>query len=118
MSAFPVTIFHNPACGTSRNVLEMIREAGHEPTVVEYLKAGWTPEGLKALLDEAGLKPREALRTRGDLASELGLLKDGVAESAILEAMIEHPALVERPLVKTPKGAVLARPKERVLHIL
>jgi arsenate reductase len=118
MSAFPVTIFHNPNCGTSRNVLEIIREAGHEPEVVEYLKAGWTPSALKALLDEAGLTPREALRTKGELVAELGLLKDGVGEAAILEAMIEHPALVERPLVKTPKGAVLARPKERVLHIL
>ena len=118
MSDFPVTIFHNPACGTSRNVLEMIREAGHEPTVVEYLKAGWTPDQLKTLLSEAGLTAHQALRTRGELAGELGLLKDGVAEQAILEAMIEHPVLVERPLVRTPKGTVLARPKERVLHIL
>jgi len=115
---FPVTVFHNPACGTSRNVLEMVRAAGHEPEVVEYLKTGWDAAALSALLREAGLTPREAMRTKGDLAGELGLLKAGVSDEAILAAMIEHPILVERPLVKTPKGVVLARPKEKVLDIL
>jgi arsenate reductase (glutaredoxin) len=113
-----VTIFHNPNCGTSRNVLQMIRDAGHEPEVVQYLKTGWTAEGLKALLAEAGLTPREAMRTKGDAAEGLGLLNDGVSDATILSAMVEHPALVERPFVRTRKGTVLARPKEKVLEVL
>lgn len=113
-----ITIFHNPNCGTSRNVLQMIRDTGVEPDVVEYLKTGWTAEGLKALLNEAGLTPREAMRTRGDLAEGLGLLNEGTSDATILAAMIEHPVLVERPFVRTPKGTVLARPKEKVLDVL
>lgn len=113
-----VTIFHNPNCGTSRNVLQMIRDAGHEPEVIHYVDTGWAVEGLTALLSAAGLTPREAMRTRGDLAGELGLLEPGVSDDAILEAMIAHPVLVERPLVRTDKGVVLARPKEKVLEIL
>ncbi|GAA0617023.1 arsenate reductase (glutaredoxin) [Brevundimonas kwangchunensis] len=113
-----VTIFHNPNCGASRNVLQMIRDAGHEPEVVQYLTTGWTAEGLKALLDAAGLTPREAMRTKGDLAGELGLLDPAVSDDAILKAMVEHPVLVERPLVRTDKGVVLARPKEKVLEVL
>lgn len=113
-----VTIFHNPNCGTSRNVLQMIRDAGHEPEVVEYLKSGWTADGLRGLLDAAGLTPREAMRTRGDVAAEAGLLEPGVSDAAILEAMIANPVLVERPFVRARKGVVLARPKERVLEIL
>src|SRR5690606_37223492 len=115
---FPVTVFHNPACGTSRNVLEMVRAAGHEPEVVEYLKTGWDAEGLAALLKEAGLTPREAMRTKGALAGELGLLDAGVGDEAVLAAMVEHPILVERPIVRTPRGTVLARPKEKVLEVL
>ena len=114
----PVTIFHNPACGTSRSVLQMIRDAGHEPEVVEYLKDGWTKDGLTALFAAAGLTPREALRTKADLASELGLLDPATPDARILAAMLDHPILVERPLVRTEKGVVLARPKERVLDIL
>lgn len=113
-----ITIFHNPNCGTSRNVLQMIRDAGHEPEVVQYLKTGWTAEGLKALLDAAGLTPREAMRTKGELAEGLGLLNAGTSDETILAAMVEHPVLVERPLVRTPKGTVLARPKEKVLDVL
>jgi len=113
-----ITIFHNPNCGTSRNALQMIRDTGVEPEVVEYLKVGWTAEGLTTLLAEAGLTPREAMRTRGDLAEGLGLLEDGVSDATVLAAMVEHPALVERPLVRSPKGTVLARPKERVLEVL
>lgn len=113
-----ITIFHNPNCGTSRNVLQMIRDTGVEPEVVPYLKTGWTAEGLRALLDAAGLTPREAMRTRGDLAEGLGLLNDGTSDATILAAMVEHPVLVERPFVRTPKGTVLARPKERVLEVL
>lgn len=113
-----VTIFHNPNCSTSRNVLQMIRDTGVEPEVVQYLKTGWTVGGLKTLLAEAGLTPPQAMRTRGELAGELGLLEDGVSDATILAAMVEHPVLVERPLVRTPKGVVLARPKERVLEVL
>ena len=118
MSDFPVTVFHNPACGTSRNVLEMVRAAGHEPEVVEYLKAGWDAAQLRALFDEAGLTPREAMRERGSPAEELGLLEAGAADEAILAAMVEHPVLVNRPIVKTPKGAALCRPKEKVFDLL
>lgn len=113
-----VTLFHNPNCGTSRNVLQMIHDAGETPEVVEYLKTGWTAEGLRALLAEAGLTPREALRTRGELVETLGLLAAGVPDDAILAAMLEHPVLVERPFVRTPRGTVLARPKEKVLEVL
>jgi len=118
MTDFPVTVFHNPACGTSRNVLEMARAAGREPRVVEYLKTGWTAEQLRDLFAEAGLTPRQALRTKGDLARELGLLEEGVADEAVLAAMVEHPVLVERPFVRTPKGTVLARPKEKAFEVL
>jgi arsenate reductase len=113
-----VTIFHNPNCGTSRNALAMIRAAGYEPEVVEYLKAGWTRERLADLLARAGLTPRAELRTKGDLAQDLGLLKDGVSDDAVLQAMLEHPVLVERPLVVGPKGVVLARPAEKVFDVL
>jgi arsenate reductase (glutaredoxin) len=95
-----------------------IRDAGHEPEVVEYLKSGWTTDGLKGLLDAAGLTPREAMRTRGEVAAEAGLLEPRLSGAAILEAMIANPALVERPLVRTRKGVVLARPKDKVLEIL
>jgi arsenate reductase len=113
-----VTIFHNPNCGTSRNTLAMIKAAGYEPEVVEYVKAGWTAEGLKALFAKAGVTPRQAMRTKGSLAEELGLLKDGVSDEAILAAMVEHPILVERPFVVGPKGAVLCRPSEKVFGVL
>ena len=118
MSHFPVTVWHNPACGTSRNVLAMVREAGHEPRVVEYLKAGWDRAELEALLKRAGLTPRQALRTRGSPAEELGLLEPGVSDERILDAMVEHPVLVERPLVATPKGVRLARPAETAREVL
>ena len=118
MSDFPVTVFHNPACGTSRNVLEMVRAAGHEPEVIEYLKAGWTADQLRALFAEAGLTPREAMREKGSPAAELGLLDAGVSDEAILGAMAEHPILVNRPIVKTPGGAALCRPSEKVFDLL
>lgn len=113
-----VTIFHNPNCSTSRAVLEMIRNAGHTPEVVDYVKVGWTADGLTALLADAGLSPREALRTRGDLAAELGLLDEGVSDATLLRAMVDYPVLVERPFVRRGDRAVLARPKERVLDLL
>ncbi|WP_420471257.1 arsenate reductase (glutaredoxin) [Brevundimonas sp. FT23042] len=113
-----ITIFHNPNCGTSRNVLQMIRDTGVEPEVVEYLKTGWTADQLTGLFAAAGLTPREAMRTRGDLAEGLGLLNEGTSDATILSAMVEHPVLVERPFVRTPRGTVLARPKETVLEVL
>ncbi|MDR3510182.1 MAG: arsenate reductase (glutaredoxin) [Caulobacteraceae bacterium] len=115
---FPITIFHNPACGTSRNALAMIRAAGYEPTVVEYLKAGWARPLLDDLLARTGAKPRDLLREKGTPAAELGLLANGVSDEAILSAMIEHPILVNRPIVITPKGAALCRPSERVFDLL
>ena len=116
MTDFPVTVFHNPACGTSRNVLGMVEAAGYRPEVVEYLKTGWDAGQLRSLFERAGLTPREALRAKEPLASELGLLEAG--EEAILSAMAEHPVLVNRPIVSTPKGAALCRPSERVLELL
>jgi arsenate reductase len=115
---FPVTVYHNPNCGTSRNVLEMVRSAGHEPQVVEYLKAGWTREHLQDLLGRMGVGPRDVLRARGTPAQELGLLEAGVGDERILDAMVQHPILVERPIVVTPKGARLCRPKETVSELL
>jgi len=116
--AFPVTVFHNPACGTSRNVLAMVEAAGYRPEVVEYLQVGWTVDHLAALFAEAGLTPREALRDKEAVASELGLLDPAAPDAAILIAMVEHPVLVNRPIVRTPKGAALCRPSERVFDLL
>ena len=118
MGNFPVTIYHNPACGTSRNTLALIRDAGHEPTVVEYLKVGWTRSGLKAILKQMGARPRDILRVRGTPAAELGLTDPVADDEAILTAMLAQPILVERPIVTTPNGAVLARPAERVIALL
>ncbi len=118
MGDFPVTVFHNPACGTSRKVLAAVREAGHEPEVVEYLKAGWTEDKLRLLFAAAGLTPREALRVKGTRAEELGLTAPEATDEQILQAMLADPILVDRPIVRTPKGAILARPSERVREIL
>jgi arsenate reductase len=115
---FPVTIFHNPNCGTSRNVVAMVREAGLDPTVVEYLKAGWTREQLLDLLAQAGASPRDWLRDKGTPAAELGLLEPGVTDEAVLNAMVGHPILVNRPILVTPKGVGLCRPSERALDLL
>ena len=113
-----VTIFHNPACTTSRKALAAIRDSGVEPEVVEYLKTGWTVPQLKRLLAAMGKTPRDILRVRGTPADELGLTKPGASDEAILKAMTEHPVLVERPIVVTPKGAVLARPLEALIPLL
>ncbi|PZO52648.1 MAG: arsenate reductase (glutaredoxin) [Alphaproteobacteria bacterium] len=112
------TIYHNPKCSTSRQVLEMIEAAGYKPEVIEYLKAGWTKKQLKDLFAAAGLTPRQALRARAAEAEELGLLDGKVSDAKLLDAMIEYPVLVERPFVVTAKGALLARPKEKVRDIL
>ena len=116
--SFPVTIFHNPACGTSRNVVAFVQAAGHEPNVVEYLKAGWTADQLRDLSQRSGQSLRQLLRENGTPAEELGLLKDGVSEDSLLSAMIAHPILVNRPIVVTPKGVALCRPSEQVHALL
>jgi len=113
-----VTIFHNPACGTSRNTLAAIRESGVEPTVVEYLKAGWTKPQLTALLARMGKSPRDILRVRGTPAEDLGLTDPAASDTAILDAMVAHPILVERPIVESTKGAALCRPSAKVFDLL
>jgi arsenate reductase len=118
MSDFPVTVFHNPACGTSRNVLAAVRQTGREPEVVEYLITGWTEGRLRDLLARMGQGPRDILRDRGTPAAELGLLDPGVSDEAMIAAMVAHPILVNRPIVETPKGVILARPSERVFEVL
>ena len=110
-----VTIYHNPKCTTSCNVLAMIEETGAKPKVVEYLKAGWTKPQLKALFSAAGLTPREAMRKKA--AEDLGISEKATA-AQILDAMVENPVLVERPFVETSKGVRLCRPKDRVREIL
>ena len=116
--AFPIAIFHNPACGTSRNTLAMIRAAGYEPAVVEYLQAGWTRAQLEHLLAEMNAKPRDILREKGTPAAELGLLDPQANDDSLLDAMVIHPILVNRPIVVTPKGVKLCRPSELVLNLL
>jgi len=115
---FRVVMHHNPACGTSRNVLAIIEAAGYAPTVIEYLKTGWTRPQLLGLFAAAGLTPRAALRTTKSPAEELGLLASDVADESIIDAMVEHPVLVNRPIVCTPKGVRLCRPSELVLDLL
>ncbi len=113
-----VTIYHNPACGTSRNTLALLREKGVEPNVVEYLKAGWTKEQLQDLLKRMDVTAHEILRARGTNAEELGLTDPNVSDEAIIAAMIIEPILVNRPIVVTPKGAALCRPAELALGLL
>lgn len=114
----PIVIYHNPQCGTSRNVLAMIRAAGYEPRVVQYLETGWTRAVLDGLLRAMRLRPRQVLREKGTPASELGLLDPTASDDAILDAMIKYPILVNRPIVVTPKGVKLCRPSEVVLTLL
>ena len=113
-----VVIHHNPACGTSRNVLEIIRASGVEPVVIDYLNTGWTRPQLLALFAAADLTPRTALRTSKSPAKELGLLDPAVPDDVLLDHMLEHPVLVNRPIVCTPKGVKLCRPSEAVLDLL
>lgn len=115
---FPVTIYHNPKCSTSRQVLEMIEAAGHAPEVVEYLKAGWSKPQLRKLFAEAGISARQALRANAPEADALGLLDEKASEAKLLDAMVQHPVLVNRPIVVTPKGTRLCRPKESVHEVL
>lgn len=113
-----IVIHHNPDCGTSRNVLSIIRSAGVDPIVINYLDTGWTRPQLQGLFATAGLTPRMALRTRRSPAEELGLLDAEVEDEVILEAMLVHPVLVERPIVCSPRGVRLCRPSEQVLDLL
>lgn len=112
------TIHHNPACGTSRKTLEILRESGAEISVNEYLKTPPDREELKRLYERAGISPREGLRAKEPLAQELGLSDPDVDDDAILDAMIEHPVLINRPLVETEKGVRLCRPQDKVREIL
>jgi arsenate reductase len=115
---FPITIYHNPDCGTSRNALAMIRAAGYEPKVVEYLKIGWSRRLIEELLAAMAARPRDLLREKGTPAAELGLLDPTANDDLILAMMVEHPILVNRPIVVTPKGTKLSRPSEVVLSLL
>ena len=111
-------IHHNPECGTSRNVLEIIRATGTEPVVIEYLQTGWTRPQLLALFAAANLTPRAALRVSKSPAEALGLTDPAVTDDALLDAMLAHPVLVNRPIVCSPKGVALCRPSESVLPLL
>ncbi|MEN0075396.1 MAG: arsenate reductase (glutaredoxin) [Paracraurococcus sp.] len=113
-----VTIWHNPSCGTSRATLAMIRAAGIEPRIIPYLQSPPDRETLRATIAAAGLTVREALRAKERLAAELGLEEPGVEESALLEAMLAHPVLINRPFVIAPGGTRLCRPAERLREIL
>ncbi|MBK3403051.1 arsenate reductase (glutaredoxin) [Methylorubrum populi] len=113
-----VVIYHNPACGTSRNTLAMIRNAGVEPHVVEYLKTPPNRALLKQLLARAGLTVREALREKGTPYAELGLGDPALGDEHLLDAVEAHPVLLNRPLVVSPKGVRLCRPSEAVLDLL
>ena len=113
-----VTIYHNPSCGTSRGALALLREKGLEPTVVEYLKAGWTRPLLEELLVRLGQRPHDILRINGTDAVALGLTDPDAPDAALIAAMIAQPILVNRPIVVTPKGAALCRPSDRVLELI
>jgi arsenate reductase len=113
-----VTIYHNPDCGTSRNVLAMIRHAGIEPAVIEYLKNPPTRAQLVKMITDAGLTVREAIREKGTPYAELGLDNPDLTDAQLLDAMMKDPILINRPFVVTPMGTRLARPSEVVLDIL
>lgn len=112
------TIYHNPACGTSRNTLALIRNAGIEPTIIEYLQTPPTREQLRTLVAAAGLSVREALREKGTPYHELGLGDEALTDDQLLDAMVAHPILINRPFVVTSLGTRLCRPSELVLDIL
>jgi arsenate reductase len=112
------TIYHNPACGTSRKTLEILRNEGADVTIVEYLKTPPSRDELKRLYDRAGITPREGLREKEALAQELGLTRENATDEQILDAMMEHPILIQRPLVETDKGVRLCRPQDEVRKLL
>ncbi|MBD9447354.1 arsenate reductase (glutaredoxin) [Rhizobium sp. RHZ01] len=113
-----VTIYHNPACGTSRNTLEMIRNAGIEPRVIEYLKTPPSRAELVKMIADAGLTVRQAIREKGTPYEELGLDNPSLTDDQLLDAMLKDPILINRPFVVTPLGTRLGRPSEAVLDIL
>jgi arsenate reductase len=113
-----ITIYHNPKCGTSRNVLAAIREAGHDPQVIEYLKTPPTRETLERLIARAGEGGRGLLRAKEPLVKELGLDAAGVSDVQIIDAMMAHPILINRPIVVTPDAVKLCRPSETVAELL
>lgn len=113
-----IVIYHNPLCGTSRNALAMIRNAGIEPHIVEYLKTPPSRALLLELIERAGITPRALLREKGTPYAELGLGDETLTEEALVDAMMEHPILINRPLVVSPLGVKLCRPSEEVLDLL
>lgn len=113
-----VTIYHNPACGTSRNTLAMIRQSGEEPTVIEYLTTPPSREELVGLIEAMRITPRELLRQKGTPYAELGLDDPSLSEDALLDTMVAHPILINRPIVVTDRGAALCRPSEKVFDLL
>lgn len=113
-----IAVYHNPDCGTSRNVLRIIEAAGIQPVVIEYLEAGWTRAQLIGLFAAADITPRQAMRTKKTPAEGLGLLESSVDDETVLAAMVEHPILVNRPIVCSPRGVRLCRPSEVVLDLL
>jgi arsenate reductase len=113
-----VTIYHNPACGTSRNVQALIRNAGIEPTVIEYLKTPPDRATLERLIERMGIRPRDLLRQKGTPYEELGLAAEQWTDAQLIEQMLSHPILINRPIVITPWGVKLCRPSELVLDIL
>ena len=113
-----IVVYHNPDCGTSRNTLAMIRNAGIEPHVVDYVKTPPSRAMLESLMERAGLSPREVLREKGTPFAELGLGDESLSDAALVDAMMEHPILINRPLVVSPLGVRLCRPSEAVLDIL
>jgi arsenate reductase len=113
-----ITIYHNPACGTSRNTLALLRERGEEPRVIEYLKTPPTRKDLVGLIAAMGITPRQLLRQKGTPYEELGLADPSLDDEAIIDAMVAHPILMNRPIVVTPLGTRLCRPSETVLEIL
>ena len=117
-SAVSVVIWHNPKCATSRKVLDLIRAKGIEPRIVDYVKSPPSAAQIKAVLKEMGMKPRELLRRRGTPFEELGLDDPKRTDAALIAAMAAHPILIERPVVRSPKGTRLCRPVERVREIL
>jgi arsenate reductase len=116
--AVDIVIYHNPECGTSRNTLGLIRNAGIEPHIVEYLKAPPARALLVELIDRAGMTPRDLLREKGTPYAELGLGDTSLPDDALIDAMMEHPILINRPLVVSPLGVKLCRPSEVVLDLL
>ena len=113
-----ITIYHNPACGTSRNTLAMIRQSGEEPVIIEYLKTPPSRDTLVALIAAMEITPRALLREKGTPYAELGLADPTFTDEALIDTMLAHPILINRPIVQTPKGTRLCRPSELVLDIL